>query len=152
VNITPIRATWSYDAAGDGVLFQDSQVRLGQVSDVTSQTLFLGERPPSRDFRFGWWYAGFGQDGRGTMDMVLGVREANFLPIPPGSACTSIPYRFVSASGVDAPCGKFHYWSLHSGGANFAFCDGSVRFLRYEADSILPALATRAGGEVVEIP
>jgi hypothetical protein len=29
--------------------------------------------------------------------------------------------------------------------------DGSVRFLRDETDSILPALATRAGGEVVAI-
>ena len=45
-----------------------------------------------------------------------------------------------------------HNWSLHPGGANFAFCDRSVRSLRYEADAILPALATRAGGEVVEIP
>ena len=42
-----------------------------------------------------------------------------------------------------------HFWSLHSGGANFAFCDGSVKLLRYSADAILPALATRAGGEVI---
>jgi prepilin-type processing-associated H-X9-DG protein len=45
-----------------------------------------------------------------------------------------------------------HFWSLHSGGANFAFADGSVRFLRYEAAAIMPALATRAGGEVVVLP
>ena len=32
--------------------------------------------------------------------------------------------------------------------ANFGFCDGSVRFLRYEADAVLPALMTRSGGEV----
>ena len=37
-------------------------------------------------------------------------------------------------------------------GANFAFADGSVRFLRYSANDILPALATRAGGETVQIP
>jgi prepilin-type processing-associated H-X9-DG protein len=43
----------------------------------------------------------------------------------------------------------FHFWSPLSGGANFAFADGSVRFLRYAADSIMPALATRAGGETV---
>jgi len=34
---------------------------------------------------------------------------------------------------------------------SFAFCDGSVRFFRYDADAILPALATRAGGEVVAL-
>jgi prepilin-type processing-associated H-X9-DG protein len=49
-------------------------------------------------------------------------------------------------------CDALHFWSLHSGGANFAFADGSVRFLRYSADDVMPALATRAGGEVVAIP
>jgi prepilin-type N-terminal cleavage/methylation domain-containing protein/prepilin-type processing-associated H-X9-DG protein len=42
------------------------------------------------------------------------------------------------------------YYSFHEGGANFAFTDGSVRFL---ADSVslrtLAALTTRNGGEVV---
>ena len=42
------------------------------------------------------------------------------------------------------------YGSGHSGGANFALADGSVRFIR---DSISPvtflALGTRVGGEVI---
>ncbi len=33
----------------------------------------------------------------------------------------------------------------------FAFADGSVRLLRYSANPIMPALATRAGGEVVTV-
>ena len=45
--------------------------------------------------------------------------------------------------------GADDFWSLHPGGANFAFADGSVKFLRYSAADILPALATRAGGEAV---
>jgi prepilin-type processing-associated H-X9-DG protein len=49
-------------------------------------------------------------------------------------------------------CDLFHFWSLHPGGANFAFADGSVRFLTYAADDVLPALATRAGGEAVTVP
>jgi hypothetical protein len=48
-------------------------------------------------------------------------------------------------------CDTFHYWSPHTGGANFALADVSVRFLRYAA-AILPALATRAGGETVTVP
>ena len=50
------------------------------------------------------------------------------------------------------PCDSLHFWSPHPGGANFAFADGSVRFLSYSADTILPALATRAGGETVVLP
>ncbi|MGL4424054.1 MAG: hypothetical protein ACRCZF_25590 [Gemmataceae bacterium] len=33
------------------------------------------------------------------------------------------------------------------GDATFAFCDGRVGFLKDPADSILPALSTRAGKE-----
>jgi prepilin-type processing-associated H-X9-DG protein len=47
------------------------------------------------------------------------------------------------------PCDRYHFWSLHSGGANFAFADGSVRFLAYSAKDVLPALATRDGGETI---
>ena len=46
----------------------------------------------------------------------------------------------------------YHFWSPHAGaGAHFLFADGSVRFLSYSAAPIMPALSTRAGGEVVSI-
>jgi prepilin-type N-terminal cleavage/methylation domain-containing protein/prepilin-type processing-associated H-X9-DG protein len=135
----------------NGMLFQDSITRLTDVPDGTSNTLLLGERPPSADFQFGWWYAGVGQQLTGSADLVLGVREPNLQVITVGSTCGPGRYPFTSSSFND-PCGMFHFWSPHSGGANFAFADGSVRFLSYSADSILPALATRAGGESVVIP
>jgi prepilin-type N-terminal cleavage/methylation domain-containing protein/prepilin-type processing-associated H-X9-DG protein len=44
-------------------------------------------------------------------------------------------------------------WSDHPGGAHVLFCDGSVHFLAEELNlSVLAALCTRAGGEVMEIP
>jgi prepilin-type N-terminal cleavage/methylation domain-containing protein/prepilin-type processing-associated H-X9-DG protein len=134
----------------DGCLFLDSRVRLSDVTDGTSSTLLTGERPPSTDFWYGWWYAGDGQAGSGSPDMLLGARDRNAgarfaANCPPG------PYHF-GPGRLTEQCDLFHFWSPHAGGANFLFADGSVRFLRYDADAVLPALTTRAGGEAVTPP
>ena len=126
--------------------------RMSSITDGTSHTLLVGERPPSADLQFGWWYAGIGQRFTGSADHVLGVREPNLQPVMVGSACGPGNYPYTSALGFDDPCEMFHFWSPHPGGANFALADGSVRFLRYAADPILPALASRAGGEAVAVP
>ena len=62
------------------------------------------------------------------------------------------PLLMFSPGGFDDPCAMFHFWSPHAGGAHFAFADGSVRFLTYAADAVMPALASRAGGESVSAP
>ena len=64
---------------------------------------------------------------------------------PPG------PYDFKQGD-LNNRCDSYHFWSMHSGGAHFALADGSVRFISYSAISILPALATRNGGEAVGLP
>jgi prepilin-type processing-associated H-X9-DG protein/prepilin-type N-terminal cleavage/methylation domain-containing protein len=131
----------------DGVLFRDSHIRMADIKDGTSQTLFAGERPPSTDNQFGWWYAGTGQIGTGSGDMVLGVEEQNVMSITAGS-CPPGTYRFGPGTLANQ-CDLFHFWSLHSGGANFLFADGSVRFLSYSAAPLMPALASRAGNDIV---
>jgi prepilin-type processing-associated H-X9-DG protein len=52
---------------------------------------------------------------------------------------------------VNNPCDQLHYWSGHDAGVNFAFGDGSVRFMTYARNDLLPALATRSGGEVTNL-
>jgi prepilin-type N-terminal cleavage/methylation domain-containing protein/prepilin-type processing-associated H-X9-DG protein len=131
----------------DGMLYLNSSVRTADVTDGLSNTLLVGERPPSTDFRFGWWYAGFGQSGTGSCDMVLGVRELNRAY----ANCPSGPYDFADGT-LGNVCDAFHYWSPHGGGANFLFADASARFLSYASEPVMPALATRAGGEVVQLP
>jgi prepilin-type N-terminal cleavage/methylation domain-containing protein/prepilin-type processing-associated H-X9-DG protein len=131
-----------------GVLYSNSQTTFADISDGMSNTLLLGERPPSDDFHFGWWYAGMGIDGAGTIDMHMGVAEVIPIGIGGDTCASGGPFAFGPGSLRD-PCSSYHHWSLHSGGANFAFCDGSVHFLSYSANSILPALATRAGRETV---
>lgn len=133
----------------EGLLFFESQVRFGEVADGLSHTLLVGERPPSTDEWFGWWYAGEGQDFDGDADSYLPVRATNRTFRAP--TCPHGPYAF-GPGDPDNMCDMFHFWSRHPGGANFLFADGSVHFLKYSADAILPQLATRAGGEPVEVP
>ena len=131
----------------DGVLYLDSRVRIADIADGTSGTLLVGERPPSADFQFGWWYAGSGFSATGSGDIILGVEQPNLLPIVTGS-CGPGKYSFAPGSFTDR-CAMLHFWSPHNGGANFLFADGSVRLMSYAAAPVMPALASRAGGEVV---
>jgi prepilin-type N-terminal cleavage/methylation domain-containing protein/prepilin-type processing-associated H-X9-DG protein len=133
--------------SGDGALFSDSAVRITDVTDGTSNTIGVGERPSSADLQWGWWPAAYGT-GAGDGDCVLGARDAaltgNF-----GAAATSVGLRAaVPTNQADSA----HWWSFHLGGANFLYLDGSVHFLPYAADTILPQLSTRATGEVFTAP
>jgi prepilin-type processing-associated H-X9-DG protein len=145
-----------------GLLFRTDNkklrpVRFAQVTDGLSNTVMVGERPPSNDLVFGWLFAGAGQSvgfvSTGSADVVMGVRELNkvasYYPNCPSG--DNNPYHFQQGS-LNNPCDMFHYWSLHAGGANFLLADSSVRFLAYSADTILPALATRDAGDLGPLP
>jgi prepilin-type N-terminal cleavage/methylation domain-containing protein/prepilin-type processing-associated H-X9-DG protein len=133
----------------DGVLYLDSHCHLTDITDGASNTLLIGERPPNASLSLGWWYGGWGQRKNGDGEMLLGTRSRNYAGEGPG--CPEGPYHFTPGRFND-PCAAFHFWSPHPGGAYFAFADGSVHFLSYNADPIMPALGTRAGGEVATLP
>jgi prepilin-type processing-associated H-X9-DG protein len=136
----------------DGVFFIDSCVRMGDITDGSSNTFLFGERY-HRDLQF---------------DLLEPIVWPGHSPIElwgrwgyvstPGALGhvalhTAAPINYQVPSDGDLltlwnRAGAFG--SGHSGGANFAFADGSVRFVN---DSIplttLQALSTRAVGEVV---
>jgi len=146
-----------------GIMYWQSKVQIADVADGTSNTLLVGERPVSTNYDYGWWFTGAGQPSpnnttsfpqTGSGDVALGTNEVlvDGYYVAGGGAGTNCPvgpYEF-GPGRVENMCDTFHFWSLHTGGANFLFGDGSARFLSYTAKSVLPALATRAGGEVVD--
>lgn len=141
----------------DGVLYVNSQVRMASVTDGTSNTLMIGERPPSNNLLYGWQWAGAGEAPHfGATDVVLGVLERALNP-------SATPDFFRKGTVVDpADAHRYHFWSLHPGGGNWALVDGSVRFISYNAAgpqatstaNLTPveAMATRAGSEVFQLP
>jgi prepilin-type N-terminal cleavage/methylation domain-containing protein/prepilin-type processing-associated H-X9-DG protein len=136
----------------DGVFYLDSSVRIEDITDGASSTLLFGERY-HRDPQFDLsqpvvWpgIASMAQLGRwatiGAPGAFGNVLLSAAVPInyqtPPGGDLSTVANRMCA------------FGSGHPGGANFAFADGSVRFLSETTPlATLQALSTRAGGEVI---
>jgi prepilin-type N-terminal cleavage/methylation domain-containing protein/prepilin-type processing-associated H-X9-DG protein len=148
--------TWNYyvDAnySVDGIFYLNSKVTLLGISDGTSNTFLAGERyhkdPVYNSANLG--------AGKG-IDTLGGWAWSNYLAVQDCIGSTRAPLNYLcpvgssptSFANTDPRVAAFG--SGHTGGANFAFCDGSVKFLTMTSNSTLAvyqALSTRAGGEV----
>lgn len=134
----------------DGSMIWSRGIRFAEITDGTSQTLLIGERPPPGRLLAGSWYTLDVGDFSWLLDEYwLGGRRGA-MPVSwtrDVGRCRG-PFWF-GPGRVENPCDCNHFWSLHPGGANFVFADGSVRFLSYSAAPVMVPLATRAGGEVI---
>ncbi len=130
----------------NGMLFVNSGVKFRDVTDGSTNTIMVGERPPTQDLVYGWWFAGAGTAPRfGTSDVVLGIAERQ--PSPASAAEYYRPGDIQNASH------QYHFWSLHAGGTFFLLADGSVHFISYNVGrNVIQALATRNGNEAVQSP
>lgn len=114
------------DEFSRGMFGEYSSTRVDDVHDGLSNTIFVGERGVVEEdgHSHGWWVWG--------------------------------PETLVSASRGFRPGRRDehgsvrHWWSHHSGGANFVFVDGSVHFIAYTIDAdTFTSLGTKDGGEPV---
>jgi prepilin-type N-terminal cleavage/methylation domain-containing protein/prepilin-type processing-associated H-X9-DG protein len=135
-------------ANNNGVFYRNSRISMKDITDGSSATLMAGER--SRNLADAVWVGAVAgaqvctkptwriQDCETSNVMILGHTG----PSPGGQSWVDVPN--YKGAGAD------DFWSLHPGGCNFLFCDGSVRFVKETINpQVFSYLSTRAGGEVV---
>jgi len=118
---------------------------VASVSDGTSNTVLAGEVLPARAADSNFWF----QNG-GVHGMTIPINWNSNTVDPQSANCVN------NWQGASAPLGcRFGaaakgFASMHPGGANFLFGDGSVRFLKQSINiTVQAALGSRAGGEVI---
>ena len=133
----------------DGIFYLNSRVTIGSVTDGTSNTFMAGERNHL-------------DTAYTNINTLGGWAWANYSAVQDYLGSTRVALNFnLGASGVTSPTSSQKdqrasaFGSGHIGGANFLFCDGSVRFVSNGDTSSFPtyqALSTRAGGETATLP
>lgn len=93
-----------------------NNIRINDISDGTSNTFLMGER----EMKNGWGGVWIGYLTNGGSDCLTYGRA----DLPPNTDV-----------GADPNCQRHGWTSGHSGGLNFSFCDGSVRFISNNIES-----------------
>jgi prepilin-type processing-associated H-X9-DG protein len=108
-----------------GTIYGDSSIKIADITDGTSNTFLYGEKAHNQMIRFDTQYGN--SDNQWQSPRHFDTLISTFYPPnvqSNNSNVGSIQYYFpVTAT------------SMHPGGCNFAFCDGSVRFIKNSISS-----------------
>jgi prepilin-type N-terminal cleavage/methylation domain-containing protein/prepilin-type processing-associated H-X9-DG protein len=133
--------------SGDGIFYRNSQTRLTDITDGTSQTVMLGDRA---------WVQTRGVWAGAPNSAVTRPGDRNVWPSAtgPAQALVLVHNNWVNIT-TDADGGLDDFSSNHTGGVNLLFADGSVHFVRSitaegPEHRAFWAMGTRAGGEVIQ--
>jgi prepilin-type N-terminal cleavage/methylation domain-containing protein/prepilin-type processing-associated H-X9-DG protein len=161
----------SYDPSFGGSpemmgVISTTPARITDITDGTSNTVMIVERPPVPSFDMSSW--GLPVSPGLTYDTGIGAVTTFYTwlfntpttsegPWFAGAGTECAPLLFAHPTLPTDYCGYYYPYSFHPGGFNVAFADGSVRFLNYDVTrqfpdgsmSVMEALATRSGGEII---
>jgi prepilin-type N-terminal cleavage/methylation domain-containing protein/prepilin-type processing-associated H-X9-DG protein len=145
----------AFTISNDGIFYINSRVKMTAITDGTSNTFLFGERyhrDPNFDRMYtnfpiiGWSGWAWCDQGNAIGDFLVGAAQPINWMIPdsatgPNSSSNPWVQQRLSTMG-----------SGHTGGANVAMADGSVRFVRDSVPlPILQAFCTRAGSEIANL-
>jgi prepilin-type N-terminal cleavage/methylation domain-containing protein/prepilin-type processing-associated H-X9-DG protein len=146
---------WNSGFTADGVCYQQSEIRVKDITDGTSKTYAVGEKFLEMD-RYGsgndpadneFLLVGFDNDYmRSSWD--LGNKVANVLKDVPGSTIITTTACNSGQTVDQCQLGRNLWGSAHSGAFNMVFCDGSVHGVPYNIDvNVHKSLAARNDGK-----
>ncbi|MFO0954286.1 MAG: DUF1559 domain-containing protein [Isosphaeraceae bacterium] len=157
----------------EGIFGVNNATTISSITDGTSNTVMIGEKsryidePAGSNFNFvnvAGWFAGPPWTGTPAWNDTRVTSLAYVVPklnSPPAKNLGGSVPPCISGSSplaTDNPSwvtqctnlGQWGFRSNHPGGANFAFADGSVKFLKESINlGVYRALGTKAFGEVI---
>jgi prepilin-type processing-associated H-X9-DG protein len=126
---------------GDGIVSKDKRRRAAQVTDGLSNTIMFGERVGGPNH----YVNGKIDNSTPLSDGLCWAARANYMQLEGylSDGLTSPGPRPMNANNSE-------FYGFHSGGANFGFGDGSIRFVNQNVSiAVFAAMLTASGGEVI---